>query len=491
MPIVRNARDLRNGWGVNAPFGSSSDAPRTAAALAYLGTRWVRQQFSGNNTAAMTAVQDQLVSQGAADPNLKLQLLLNGYIANANTNTLANQQTWTLSTLLPKLGANGLTILKAIEGPNEMNNPNVGQGSRGPNDTTDKTDAGNFPNNSTIANANLVDWAHQVSTFRSANSGLAGVELLSGTVVYFYAGVWPNSELDVSAYVDYPTNHYYAGVTGTTGVPSYPPAASGNMTARYTNAQAGLYPGRALVMSEGGASTESGSGGYSQLGAARYHGLAFMDFFALGGRRTMIYNLFNNDVSTQGSVTSFNEDNFGLFWPDGTPKPGAIVMKNLTNLLSLGLDSSNTANLTDTGTVTPAWNSSGLTVTGLTSAGTSGSSMVLNKSDGTSMVALWNEPPIDTGGAATTPIVNNVTVDFGSVQTWRVYDPTGGGNVANFTATASVTPVATGRSQTVPVALYGSPMLVEVVPVAASRVIIRDQSGRRLLLGSSSWLVGP
>ena len=58
---ARYARDCRNGWGVNAPFDSSPPA-RTATAMGYLGTRWARMQFSGDNRSAMTGLQAALVA---------------------------------------------------------------------------------------------------------------------------------------------------------------------------------------------------------------------------------------------------------------------------------------------------------------------------------------------------------------------------------------------------------------------------------------------
>lgn len=464
MAVVRLARDVRNGWGCNVPFDVGS-ASATATALSYLGTRWVRQQFSGDNSAAMTGLQDALVSAGAPDPNLKLQLLLNGYIANGNTNTLTNQKSWILNSLAPKKGPNGTSILKCIEGPNEMNNPYVGQGSRGPNDQTDKTGQGPSGAAGTAANptadANFVDWATQVASFKSANTtALADVEIISPTVVYFMGQNFP-SDLNVSSLVDYGTFHYYAGVTGTTGVPSYPPSP-GNFSRTYGYAQAGICPGKALVMSEGGCSTESGTGGYSQRAAARYHLMAMLDFFVVGGHRTVIYNLFNNAVSTQGSTTSYNEDNFGLFYPDGSPKQGAIALRNFQDLISLGLDRNASANFADTATFTPAYSGSSLSVTGLTNAGTAGSTMVMPKSDGSTMIAVWNEPPIDTGGASTSPAADAVTVSFGSSQNYRVYDPTGGGGVADFTAAVNKAPIASGSGSSVNITLYGTPLLIEL-----------------------------
>ena len=458
---ARWARDLRNGWGVNAPFDAGS-AGRTAAALGYLGTRWVRQQFSGDNRSAMTDLQAALVTAGVSDPTLRLQLLLNGYVNNAQAMPFTTQAAWMLS-LLGTTGPSGRSILAAVEGPNEMNNRYVGNGSRGPNDTTDKTGQepsgpmGVSPN--AVADANFVDWATQLHAFRVAHPELAGVEVLSPTVIYFLGADFP-SDLNVSGLVDYGTYHYYAGVTGTGGVPSQP-GNPGNLTRTYGYTQAGICPGLPMVMSEGGASTETGTGGYSQRGAARYHLLALMDFFRLGGRRTMIYNLFNNDVSTQASPTSYNEDNFGLFWPDGSPKPGAIVLRNLQDLLSLHLNADHPDNLTDTALFTPGLDPSAVRVTGITPGG---GWLVLLKSDGTTLVVPWNEPPIDTGGAATSPAANSVTVDLGVWRTWAVYDPTGGAGQVDFTATRSVVPIARGTGRMVPVTLYGAPMVVEVQP---------------------------
>ncbi len=461
---ARYARDVKQ-WGVNAPFDAGS-ATKTAAALNFLGTRWVRQQFSGDNRSAMTALQAALVSGGYSDPTLRLNLLLNGYINNAQANTWTAQQAWILS-LLGTTGPGGQSILRAIEGPNEMNNAYVGNGSRGLNDSVNQTGQapggamGVAPN--PTADANFVTWATALHDFRQANPSLAGVELLSPTVIYFLGANFP-ADLNVSSLVDYGTYHYYAGVGGGTGgIPSQQ-GNPGNLTQTYGYAQAGISPGKSMVMSEGGASTETGSGGYSQRAAACYHPMALLDFFRLGGHRSIIYNLFNNDVSTQASPTSYNEDNFGLFWPDGSPKDGAITMRNTQDLLSLGLSADNAANLTDTAAFTPGYDASLLTITGLTNAGTSGSSLVLPKSDGTTMIALWREPVIDTGGAWASPAGNAVTVDLGVSRTWAVYDVTGGAGQRDFTATRSLAPIARGTGRTVPGTLFGVPVMIEVQP---------------------------
>ena len=470
MATVIEARKIRNGWGCNIPFdGSNSD--NIAQALSYLGTRWVRFQFSGNNSSALQGIQNALVANNVPDPNLKLQLLLNGYIANANTNTLANQQSWILNNVLPINGANGNTILKCVEGPNEMNNVNVGQGSRGPNDQTNKTGNGDLSSNSSIANANLVDWATQVATFKANNSVLSGVEIISGTVVYFYQGDWPPSELNVTNYTDFATEHYYAGATGTTGVPSYPPNP-GNFTHRYSSAQAGLSPGRSLVQSEGGASTESGTGGYTDFAAAVYQIMAILDFFAVGGHRSMIYTLFNNTNSTNNSTrTNYNEDNFGLFWGDlTTPKLPAIALSNMQDLLSLGLNKNDSRNFSDTANFAYGYDSTNFSVTGLNNAGTSGSTLIMPKSDGSTLIAVWCEPPIVNQGANVAATANPITINFGSNQHYKIYDPMGNNNGTDYSVNKSVTPIASGTGSSASTTLFATPLFIELAkPVSNTR----------------------
>lgn len=459
---VKNARDVRNGWGVNVP-NTPDAAASTAAALGFLGTRWVRLQFDGNTSAAIRAIQEALVRHGALDPNLRLQLLLNSYRNGASRNTWAAQRRWILEDVLPIRGANGRPVLAAIEGPNEVNSGNGG-GSRGPDDAIDRTGGEVSTSDNPVANRNFVDWARRIAVFRHANAGaLRGVEILSPTILYFYPNDW-SVALDVSQYVDYGTFHYYAGLSGTGGVPSWPPNPD-NFARMYRFAQAGIGPRKPLVQSEGGFSSQT-NGGYAADGrsGARYQLMQILDHHAMGGHRYMIYDLFNNPASTTGHATGNAEDNFGLYDGDRTtPKPAALALHNLANLLSLGNSYSDPRNLTDTGAFVPAYDAAGLRVKGLTDAGSAGHALVMPKSDGSTTVAVWNEPTIDTGsGVSTTPTANPVTVDFGSVQDYRVYDPTGGIGVADFIARATTVPIASGSGHSVDVTLYGTPLLIEL-----------------------------
>ena len=500
MVTVVNARNVRNGWGVNA----NGDPAKIAAALSFIGTRWIRYQFDGDTSAGIANFQKALVAGNYPDPNLKVQLLLNDYLQNAQTNTWNNQQNWILNSILPIKGQNGKPVLAAIEGPNEMNSLD-GAGARGPNDTQDKTGGANVTSDNPTANANFVEWAKALAAFKQAHaSQLQGVEILSPTVLYFYVGNW-SSQLNVSQYVDYGTFHYYSGINGTTGVPSYPPNPT-NFEKMYHFAQAGICPGKGLVQSEGGASSQTG-GGYAQDGRsiARYQIMQLLDHHAVGGHRYMIYNLFNNGPSGPNSVTSWNEDNFGQFYGDqSTPKGSAIALHNMSNLLSLNNDWGAAVNTSDTQNFTPAYTGQGFSVSGLQYAGTAGSSLIMPKSDGTTMIAVWNEPPIDNGsGTSLTPPSNNITVNFGSNQNYKVYDVLGAGNQPNGAPNANLNPIKTGSGSSVALTLNGNPLFIEigtkgsVTPIkktteSAVGTVVTDTKGVIGDMEGNAWtLVGP
>jgi len=459
---LKPARDVRNGWGVNIPNDAAA-ATHVAEALNFLGTRWVRLQFDGDRTAACAALQAALIRQATPGPGLKLQLVLNGYLQGAAHNSWTAQQRWILDGILPIRRPDGRSILAAIEGPNELNSGNGG-GSRGPDDRIDKTGGQLATSDNKVANRNFVDWARQLKAFRDANAqALRGVELLSPTILYYYPTNW-SGDLDVSRYVDYGCFHYYAGLQGGGGVPSWP-ANPDNFARMYRFAQAGICPGKPMVQSEGGAASQAG-GGYAADGrsAARYQLMQLLDHHAVGGHRYMVYDLFNHPRSTRGHVTRESEENYGLYFGDmADPKPAAIALHNLSDLLSLGNRYSDRQNLSDTSAFSPAYSGEDLLISGLQPAGSAGQALILPKSDGTTMIAVWNEPTIDTGaGTSVRPPANPVSVEFGGAYAYNVYDPTGGGGLPDFTARATTTPIAGGTGTGVQLTLFGTPLLIEL-----------------------------
>ncbi len=136
QPVVlpanaRYARDALAAFGLNVPFAGSNPT-LTAQLLGALGCRKVRMQLVRDNTGEMIGLQAALTAGGYSNPKLRLNVLLNGYIQDAANNFLSEQEP-----LLLKLAA--ANILHSIEGSNEINDIYNGQGTRGPNDTIDKT----------------------------------------------------------------------------------------------------------------------------------------------------------------------------------------------------------------------------------------------------------------------------------------------------------------------------------------------------------------
>ena len=149
------ARMARNSWGVNG----EGDATKTAAALSFIVSRWLRVQLDQNDShlAFVNDVQKALVSGAQSDPNLKVNLLLNDYLQNVVNGVdllpWSAQQSIIINDFLPITGKDGKTIVKAIEGPNEINNQYVGTGAHGPNSVA-RTD-----NNFALAQAAFLAWA--------------------------------------------------------------------------------------------------------------------------------------------------------------------------------------------------------------------------------------------------------------------------------------------------------------------------------------------
>ncbi|CAO4171963.1 hypothetical protein [Methylorubrum populi] len=192
--------------------------------------------------------------------------------------------------------------------------------------------------------------------------------------------------------------------------------------------------------------------------------MQLLDHHAMGGHRYMIYDLFDNPVSTKDHATADSEDNFGQYYGDGTtPKPAAVALHNMADLLSLANRHSDPRNLSDTADFIPGYDGTGFSISGLRDAGSAGHALIMPKSDGNTMVAVWNEPLIDTGsGVSVAPTANPVVVDLGSTRRYRVYDPTGGGGAADFVAQPTTEPIASRAGRFVELSLYGTPLLIEI-----------------------------
>jgi hypothetical protein len=236
---------------------------------------------------------------------------------------------------------------------------------------------------------------------------------------------------NLAAYADYANAHTYPG-TGN------PPLSA--ITALGSDAQLAAV-GKPVITTEFGYYTNGSATdptAVTQTVQAKYLLDGLFDAYAQGDAKTYIYELLDEGGSSAGG-------NFGLFTSSGTPKLAATAIHNVTSLLS---DSG--------GSFTPG--TLGYSLTGTLSTD---HSVLLEKSDGSFWLALWNEARLS-GPTSPTPIsVANHTVTLSLANTAsqvEIFDPlTGTGAIQ----TAS-------NTGTVSISLPDHPILVEIVPGSTS-----------------------
>ena len=177
---------------------------------------------------------------------------------------------------------------------------------------------------------------------------------------------------------------------------------------------------------------------------ARYDLDLLMDATQMGVQATYFYELLDEHADPQ---QSYNENHFGLFNADGTPKPAATALHNLASILA------------DGGAAAASFKAGRLaySVSGLPA---SGNSLVLEKSNGAYDFVLWAEPKIwDAAGknqilAATRQAVVSLAVPGSQAL---VFDPLLG-----------TAPVATyGGVSSISVPVTDHPVIVEIEPATA------------------------
>lgn len=230
-------------------------------------------------------------------------------------------------------------------------------------------------------------------------SAIHGDPLLSNASVYALslggAGADQESQLgNLAGSADFGNAHIYPG--------------SGANTAQYLAtwraSQSIPTGGDPMVVTEMGWFTEPDNpngNGVSEDVQGKLTLNALLDNAAAGVNTTYLYELLDSKVSSQIN----EQDHYGLFHSDGTPKIAATDIHNLTTILA-----DNTAG---TGAATTPLN---YTIQGLPSTG---HSLVLDKSDGTHELTVWNEPALWDQNTKTEIAVpaTPVTVQLGQVAT--------------------------------------------------------------------------
>ncbi len=211
-------------------------------------------------------------------------------------------------------------------------------------------------------------------------------------------------------------------------------------------------PGEKVTMTETGYYTavdamDWGGGGVTPAVQAIMTVNVLLDGYKNGVAKTYIYELLD---ARPGPSSTDLENSFGLFQGDGTPKPAATAVHNLTTILA---DKGAAASTFSTGTLN-------MTVTGLPPTG---STMTMQKSDGSFDVVVWDEPDIwnQPTKSAIDPAPKPVTVQLGGTYgTVKVYDP--------LTGTAPTRTLA--NVDKVELSLGSHPYIIEVPAGPASAV---------------------
>jgi hypothetical protein len=401
--VVMRASDFLDTLGVNThiPYtdGGYANISNVIADMAYLGIDETRDSIS--NGASGSAPLSSYIQ--VAQAGVKFTITVNATTtAGLQANLALVEQ---LNQAVP-----GSVI--AVEGPNEINN---------------------FP----VTYNGVSGLQGALNLQKALYSMVHSNAALQGVAVDYFTGYGAGSiaqgpdPATTSGLADYDTQHPYPN-DGT------PPDLSVNPLHTLTNETAGIGP---AVFTETGYSTNGGTtGDVNQDVQAKYSLDLLMDDAKNGIAHTDLYQLM--DAYQPGSPQG--DDGFGLFNPSNQPKEAATAIHDLTTILA------DTGTNASTFTTTPI----AYSVTGLP---TTGSSMLIQKSNGASDIVVWNEPAIwnESTGTETTAATQNVTVQLGATyQKVEVFDPL-----------SSATPIKTLTNvSSVALGLTDHPLIVEVEP---------------------------
>lgn len=299
-----------------------------------------------------------------------------------------------------------------------------------------------------------IEGANEINNWPVTFNGVGGLNGAIAMQKALYAAVHGNPAFAGIA-VDYFTG-YAAGSIGVGPDPSTTPGlADADTQHPYPNfgqapgfwvdpaTAAGNEPGQKgrLVYTETGYSSNGGTaGGVDQSVQARYTLDLLFDAMKNGVAETDLYELM--DAYRTGSPQG--NSGYGLFNLDGTAKPVAAAIGNLTTILA---DTGSNAATFQTSAFAP-------TVTGLPATGRT---LVLQKSSGVTDVVVWAEPKIwdqATGTEVAAP-AQTVTVDLGGMhQSVAIFDP--------LTGSVPIQTLTNVRSARI--VLTDHPLIVEVGP---------------------------
>jgi autotransporter passenger strand-loop-strand repeat protein len=258
--------------------------------------------------------------------------------------------------------------------------------------------------------------------------------LFQNTILVAPSAVQMNSLPNFGAYVGASNAHVYGGVG----------QQLQDLIAQAINYARASAVGDPVYLTEVGVSSAGFTAGASRTADAQTEAIidvnAVLDGFASGAAKTFIYELMDEPGAADAV-----ERHFGLFNSDGTPKLAATAIGNLTHILS------------DDGSGSVPTGSASYSLTGLPSTA---SSMLLEKSDGTFAIVIWNgRAVLYNGSSATTVPTSTITLNLGGVASQlQVFDP-----VKAATAIQTSTDVSS-----VTLSLSADPIIIEFTCTAMS-----------------------
>ena len=295
------------------------------------------------------------------------------------------------------------------------------------------------PSSNVNVTASSLGWQAAIYNATHADQTLTGAGVKVANYTGYIPGATPNPP-SVPGTADYNTLHFY-----TNPASPQPTAYTRETMAAFVNPADQPIAGLRSVVTETGWCTGTGTAGLvDQTTQAIFLLNNYFDMFSAGVPYTTVYTMFDFDTGDNNCY-----DNYGVYESDqATPKTAATAIKNMQTVLG---DSGSTALTFNPGTLN-------YSIVGLPS---SGFDFLLQKSNGTWEIVVWNEPQIwdDATHAEVTPSITTVTVGLGSVFTAvNVYDPVNG-----------VTPISTSSGvSSVTLALGAHPLLVEAIPSPSS-----------------------
>jgi hypothetical protein len=406
-PATLRAADFIAAIGVNThleyydtayalPNGSAPDAQKIASELAYLGISRIRDGFP---TAQTLPAMQTLAADG-----IRFDMLVP---SSSSPSQLGGQ----IASLDP-LGS----AVAAVEGPNEINIQS------------------SFAWNGQTGDAAAIAYQQALASAVKSDAALAGAQLYNFTLASSNAADY-TALGNLSADATYGNVHIYFANGA-------PPAS----TIRWVLGMAApVTPAKPEVITETNYTSDPAIAGQPDATVqAKYDLDLLMDAARDGVAATYLYELLDEKPDpSNGNI----EDHFGLFNNDGTPKPAATALHNLTTILG---DTGSTAHSFQTGTLNDA-------VSGLPA---SGDTLLLEKSNGAYDIVLWAEPALWNASTQSeiAAAAHQVQVTLPTAAAVQVFDPLAGTSaIAQYGATSSVS-----------VSLTDHPIVIEVAPGTTS-----------------------